>query len=53
MSGDTKRKAKNKQRKLFCSFLKLSIKPELNGEALETKAKTRVIATAKDEMEIN
>lgn len=33
-------------------LLKLSIKPELNGEALETK-ENRMIATEKDEMEIN
>jgi hypothetical protein len=52
MSGDTTRKAKT-SRKLFFLFLKLSIKAKLNGEAIETKEETRVIAMEKDEMEIN
>jgi hypothetical protein len=53
MSGDEEetRSKKNASRdKTF--LLKLSIKPELNGETLKTK-ENRAIATEKDEMEIN
>jgi hypothetical protein len=50
MSGDEEETRSKKKDKTF--LLKLSIKPELNGEALETK-ENRVIATEKDEMEIN
>ena len=53
MSGDTTREAKTSRKTFFLLFLKLSIKAKLNGESPETKEETQVIATEKDEMEIN